>query len=319
VLGWARAKSGEDADAEKPGAEESAAPADETEVAKPETAGDDFIAAYEGDARPGEQPETATPEEAVEPAGEVAQAIREPEAGTEESGAGKEATGEAETAEDADAGEPEEAHGYMPSAFAPGHGADDEENLGGLTPSFLDGLPLPVLIHRDDVALYANQAFAEMTGYPTTEELNEAGGIDKLFKGETVGEGMVCLLAADGETVTVRAHMQAVPWHGRTALMFAFEPQEEQQVQAAAAEPGEAATDRSRGTAGHPRYGDGRSRRAFARRCHPLDQRFGLGVVRLFGAEIEGKSFRSCSRRKARRGIDYLHGLAQQRRRQRAQ
>jgi PAS domain S-box-containing protein len=311
VLGWARAKSGEDADAEKPGAEESAAPADETEVAKPETAGDDFIAAYEGDARPGEQPETATPEEAVEPAGEVAQAIREPEAGTEESGAGKEATGEAETAEDADAGEAEEAHGYMPSAFAPGHGADDEENLGGLTPSFLDGLPLPVLIHRDDVALYANQAFAEMTGYPTTEELNEAGGIDKLFKGETVGEGMVCLLAADGETVTVRAHMQAVPWHGRTALMFAFEPQEEQQVQAAAAEPGEAELSEA---AELRAILDTATDGVVVLSSDGVIRSLNASASALFGysdAEVEGKSFSVLFAQESQSAaLDYLHGLA---------
>ena len=121
----------------------------------------------------------------------------------------------------------EDSHDYMPSAFATAASdtAGRVRSEDGLTPAFLNALPLPILIHRDDEALFANEAFTAMSGYRDAGGLNEAGGIDALFDGEAAEDGALTLRVADGEVVSARAHMQTVPWHGRTALMFAFEPQ----------------------------------------------------------------------------------------------
>ncbi|GAB4357170.1 MAG: hypothetical protein Kow0026_17260 [Oricola sp.] len=300
VLGWARVKPGETAGTPTGDAEQPAGRADQPGAAEAESEGDDFIAAFEDDARLDGQPESDVPEAAPE-AGEA----ETDAAGSEAAETGAE-TGAGETA-----GEAERAHGYIPSAFATGRDAGGEENLGGLTPSFLDGLPLPVLIHRDDVALYANESFAAMTGYATPEALNEAGGIDTLFKGETVGEGRVCLRAANGDTIAVRAHMQAVPWHGRTALMFAFEPRDEAETGDAAGEP--AAAELSEAA---------ELRAILDTATDGVVVLSGDGVIRsinasasaLFGYgndEVSGKSFAVLFAQESQTAaLDYLHGLA---------
>ena len=129
----------------------------------------------------------------------------------------------------------EDSHDYMPSAFATSasDAAGRVRSEDGLTPAFLNALPLPILIHRDDEALFANEAFTAMSGYRDAGGLNEAGGIDALFDGEAAEDGALTLRVADGEVVSARAHMQTVPWHGRTALMFAFEPQLPQEAEIA--------------------------------------------------------------------------------------
>lgn len=206
VLGWARVKK-ESADTNKPERELPAAtfddrvsedlPADET----PED-GQDYIAASAEDAE-----------------GEIARDI-EMEIAADDIGDGAPPLAVDEEAS-------EENHDYMPSAFATSASgaAGRVRSEDGLTPAFLNALPLPILIHRDDEALFANEAFAAMSGYRDAGGLNEAGGIDALFDGETAEDGALTLRVANGVVVSARAHMQTVPWHGRTALMFAFEPQ----------------------------------------------------------------------------------------------
>jgi len=298
VLGWARVKHGEDTAAEKPAEEKRAAPTEES-------TGDDFIAAYEDDARPAEQPEAEAPAEPVDTAAETEKPAEQEE--TDEVPVEVEAI-----SVDGEAAVPEAAHDYMPSAFATGHAAGEDENLGGLTPSFLDSLPLPVLIHRDEVALYVNEAFADMTGYATTGELNEAGGIDTLFKGETVGEGVVCLRAADDTTVAVRAHMQAVPWHERTALLFAFESQEEPEGDGASgimpgdAELSEAAELRA--------ILDTATDGVVVLSSDGVIRSINASASALFGytnEEMGGKSFSVLFAQESQSAaLDYLHGLA---------
>jgi PAS domain S-box-containing protein len=101
----------------------------------------------------------------------------------------------------------------------------------GLGPDHLNALPLPLLIVRDEEALFGNNAFASLTGYDDIAALNKVG-VSALFGDETVpldvsnqsGERGLALIDASGEKIAVRAHLQLVPWLRSTALMFAFEP-----------------------------------------------------------------------------------------------
>ncbi|MEN0002051.1 MAG: ATP-binding protein, partial [Pseudomonadota bacterium] len=102
----------------------------------------------------------------------------------------------------------------------------------GLGPEALDALPLALIITRGENILYSNRAFAELTGFPDIAELNEIG-LNALF-GEPMPttseqshadrDGSVTLVHRDGNVIASRSHLQRVPWMGRNALMFAFEP-----------------------------------------------------------------------------------------------
>ncbi|MGB7432285.1 MAG: ATP-binding protein, partial [Ahrensia sp.] len=111
---------------------------------------------------------------------------------------------------------------------------DDQQPQGGLTPDILDGLPLALLVVRNEQALFGNASFQIMTGYDDIELLNDRGGLDALVLGPSVdylpdeNDGTLkrpmTLLAADGDRFAARAHMQIIPWQGASAIMFAFEP-----------------------------------------------------------------------------------------------
>lgn len=98
---------------------------------------------------------------------------------------------------------------------------------GEIGPDTLDGLPLALLIVRGERTVYANAAFFTLTGFDNEDQLNDAG-LDALFGGPSPastinGQHMVTLTGRHGADLQVRAHMQTVPWMGKTALMFAFE------------------------------------------------------------------------------------------------
>lgn len=97
----------------------------------------------------------------------------------------------------------------------------DEEDL-----HVLSGLPVPVLIHNADRLHFANQAFFDMTGYTSLDDLRHAGGIDALFAqpDDSNINGMILCLADGGHKV-VEAHLQSVPWQGNRALMLSLLPE----------------------------------------------------------------------------------------------
>lgn len=113
-------------------------------------------------------------------------------------------------------------------------GSDDRVGLG---PDHLNALPLPLLIVRNEEALFGNDAFTSLTGYSDIDALNTAG-VSSLFGDDTIaldgstqsGERGLALIDAAGNAIAVRAHLQIVPWLTGTALMFAFEPQYEEQT-----------------------------------------------------------------------------------------
>ena len=90
----------------------------------------------------------------------------------------------------------------------------------------LSGLPVPVLIHSADRLHFANQAFFDMTGYASLDDLRKVGGIDALFAqaDDTDASGMILCLANGGHK-TVEAHLQSVPWQGARALMLSLLPE----------------------------------------------------------------------------------------------
>ncbi len=99
--------------------------------------------------------------------------------------------------------------------------AQEDEDL-----HVLSGLPVPVLIHSADRLHFANQAFFDMTGYETLDDLRHAGGIDALFAqaDDSNLSGMILCLADGGHKI-VEAHLQSVPWQGARALMLSLLPE----------------------------------------------------------------------------------------------
>lgn len=105
-----------------------------------------------------------------------------------------------------------------------------------LGPDILDGLPLPLLIVREETVLFANRAFSALTQFESADAINDMG-LDVLFaentprlengnSPDTDGQSHrpVPIQLADGSTIDARVHLQIIPWQKQTALMFAFEP-----------------------------------------------------------------------------------------------
>ncbi|MEO1745432.1 MAG: ATP-binding protein, partial [Pseudomonadota bacterium] len=110
--------------------------------------------------------------------------------------------------------------------------ADNDDNAAetalavqGLGPDALDALPLSLLIVREEEALYANEAFAALTGYETVDAIN-VRGLNDLFGEPAPTDSDAAALSlrhADGSAILVNSHLQRVPWMNQNALMFAFE------------------------------------------------------------------------------------------------
>lgn len=102
----------------------------------------------------------------------------------------------------------------------------------GVDTTVLAALPLPVLIHRHGILLYANKALLDATLHETHADINAAGGLNALFAenpeqdGSETAEG-VNLQLSDGTTRRVQAHLQAVRWDedGERALLLALSPE----------------------------------------------------------------------------------------------
>lgn len=102
----------------------------------------------------------------------------------------------------------------------------------GVDTAVLAALPLPVLIHRHGILLYANRALLDATLYETHESINAAGGLNALFaenpeQADSETANGVNLRLSDGTTRRVQAHLQAVRWDedGERALLLALSPE----------------------------------------------------------------------------------------------
>ncbi len=94
----------------------------------------------------------------------------------------------------------------------------------------LDSVQLGLVVHRGNAVLYANRPLLDWTGYRDMHELDEAGGLARLFAEEqTMGENEVLerpdaiqIVGKNGQPIPVAARLARIPWEGETALMFAL-------------------------------------------------------------------------------------------------
>jgi PAS domain S-box-containing protein len=91
----------------------------------------------------------------------------------------------------------------------------------------LDRLPLGIVVHRGEKILYANRTVLEWTGFRTPEELDQAGGLSKLFTSgldfsnrDTSDNDRPLHLAARNGEFPVEARLLSAPWEGETALVY---------------------------------------------------------------------------------------------------
>jgi PAS domain S-box-containing protein len=207
-----------------------------------------------------------------------------------------------------------------PAARAPVPAAPHAPAITGER-AVLDRLPVGVIVHRADVILYANRTLLDWLGVASTEDLEMAGGLDRLFSGgqafgpaeEGGAPRPIAIRGRSGEPIPVEARLLSSPWDGDPALVYVLR-------RAGAGidermEAGELALRDAEATA--------REMRAIldtATDGVALIDRAGniLGINRsaeaLFGfdsAELEGRSFTTLFAPESHRAAaDYLDGLA---------
>lgn len=106
-----------------------------------------------------------------------------------------------------------------------------ETRDAAITPELLESLPTPVIVHDGTTIFHINEEFRLLTGYLSTSQLNEAGGLNILFDGQEAasdsaetasGGGTLALQLADGQSVSVRARLRSIGWNDGHALMLAL-------------------------------------------------------------------------------------------------
>ncbi len=116
-------------------------------------------------------------------------------------------------------------------------GADAEEvrrNAGAV----LDRLPIGVLVARDARALYVNRTLLDLVGYRDFAHFQASEGLTAMFCGRdpqamtTEDAGAVPIVRADGQTLSVDGHAQAIGWDGAPATLIALRPSREADLQA---------------------------------------------------------------------------------------
>jgi PAS domain S-box-containing protein len=121
-------------------------------------------------------------------------------------------------------------HGPLPSAFAAGL-----VDAPADTTALLDKVPAGLVVHRGNAVLFANRTLLDWIGFASTAELEEAGGVSRLFAGGPDDQaGAVTLTTRTGEAVAVDAHLSRIGWAGEPAFLFTLtrrvtEPQAEQE------------------------------------------------------------------------------------------
>ena len=94
----------------------------------------------------------------------------------------------------------------------------------------LDSVQLGLVVHRGNHVLYANRPLLDWTGYHDMQELEEAGGLARLFAEEQTlvadetqeRPDAILIVGKEGQAIPVAARLARIPWEGDTALMFAL-------------------------------------------------------------------------------------------------
>lgn len=149
------------------------------------------------------------------------------------------------SATDDDASVPIPVSAVTPSAFAL---PSRQAMPAGLTEQMVDAIPAALLFYADDGLLHANPEFLALTGYRSTTDLADNGGLDQLLDqpeaDDRIEDGIMLMRRADGGQVPVSARLRSVNWHDTQALMLALSP--------ASALPGTAIDDAAEDTASEP-------------------------------------------------------------------
>ena len=108
---------------------------------------------------------------------------------------------------------------------APG-GADDE-SVERNARAILDRLPIGALVARDARALYVNQTLLDLLGYRDFAHFQAADGLAAMFRDRDPQSiapetGALPIVRADGQSLAVDGHAQAIVWDGAPATLFAF-------------------------------------------------------------------------------------------------
>jgi PAS domain S-box-containing protein len=94
--------------------------------------------------------------------------------------------------------------------------------------AILDRLPIGVLVARDAQALYLNHTLLDLLGYAGLEHFLASNGLAAMFRGHdpqavsTKQSGALEVVRADGQSLAVDGHAQAVNWDGAPATLIAF-------------------------------------------------------------------------------------------------
>jgi PAS domain S-box-containing protein len=133
-------------------------------------------------------------------------------------------------------GAPDEAPAAAQAVGAAPGGADDEavrRNAGGV----LDRLPIGALVARNARALYANRTLLDLLGYRDFAAFQAADGLTTMFRGRdpqmtAADSGAVPIVRADGQTLSVDGHAQAIVWDGAPATLIALRRSQDPEPQA---------------------------------------------------------------------------------------
>jgi PAS domain S-box-containing protein len=86
--------------------------------------------------------------------------------------------------------------------------------------AILDGLPIGVLIHRGEEALFANRHLLELAGYDGLEQLGRAGGVRRLlpsYAGASEESASTTLATRTDDSVALEVHHSRLNWEGGPA------------------------------------------------------------------------------------------------------
>ena len=114
----------------------------------------------------------------------------------------------------------------------------------------LQMLPVPVLVVRDGLIASCNQAFLDLAGYGSAEQINDRGGLDHLLDGEALDRAgpsaayrRFRVLDRDGQAVTVEGRVAAAPTPEGTVRLLVLGRVVDLRDEAAPAQPREPERD----------------------------------------------------------------------------
>jgi len=122
------------------------------------------------------------------------------------------------------------------SALIPSRTKSEEQ----LSASFVDALPLAILVHTGENLIHANPEFFRVTGYESLDQLKDYGGLDALLERDQSPRSpdeapAMLMVTAHGTLEPVTARLQSIRWEDSHALLLALVPKRAESEREAAA------------------------------------------------------------------------------------